>query len=608
MYGWMDKYLKVNLSTGEIKVEELNAKDAEDYLGQRGLGTKMVIDLIPDPAIDALSPENPLAFVAGPLTGLFGVSNGRFEVVTKSPLTGTIAASNSGGFWGPELKYAGYEAIIFEGKSEKPVYLWVNDDKVELRDASHLWGKDTFETTELVKKETNEEAKVCCIGPAGEKLSRIACVMNDMYRSAARSGVGAVMGSKNLKAVVVRGTGEIKIADPENYFRVINECRQKVAANGDVGGALTKYGTMCLANAVGEAGGTPVKNFGPQSGFWEHTVKTSGEVITEKYLVKSKGCFNCIIACARVSRVPQGKFQTPVNEGCEYETGWGFTANMLIDDVAVGIKANYLCNKIGVDTISMAGTISCAMEMYELGYITEKDTGMPIRWGDGEVVMKLIEMTGTREGFGDKLAEGSYRMAEAYGHPECSVTVKKQEFPGYDPRAAQGTGLSYATSNRGACHVRTALTDFELVSHLIPQETTEGKAQVNVDSQDFMGFVDSVGMCLFPTNVILEDDIAAMLKYATGVDYTGAKIMEAGARIWNLERLFNLKAGVKPEEDTLPRRLLEVPLGTGAMKGHVTRLHEMLPEYYALRGWDEKGIPKPEKIKELGLENCKKVL
>lgn len=600
MFGWCGKYLQVNLSSGKIEVKALDKELAREYIGQRGLGTRMIMEMM-DPKVDPLSPENPIAFVTGPLTGVLGTSTGRFEVVTKSPLTGGMAGSNSGGYFGPELKYAGYDAVIITGKAEKPVYLWIYNDSVEIKDASNLWGLDVYETTERIKGETDEDAHVACIGPAGENLVKIACVMNDMHRAAGRSGVGAVMGSKNLKAVAVRGTGEIKVADPTGYMEIVAETRKALVGDGTSGGDLTIYGTPCLVSIVSESGGLPVNNHGKESGTWAGAPKINGDVLKEKFGVKNKGCFSCTVDCGRVTKVKEGPYKD-YGEGPEYESIFALGAECGVTDLAPIAKAAFLCNQYGLDTISAGCTIACAMELYEKGIITKEEAQVPLNFGSGEAIVKMVEAMAKREGIGDKLAEGSYRLAEAYGHPELSMSVKKQEMAGYDARGAQGVGLGYATSNRGACHLRAPFSDYELVYHTLDPNTTEGKAQACIEMQHFMGFVDSAGMCSFVTTQVNEEVMAKMLRAVTGEEYTGEKLLKIGERIWNLERLFNLKAGWTKEDDTLPKRMFEEPLVTGPSKGEVNRLHEMLPEYYRLRGWDENGVPTKEKLAELSLE------
>jgi len=600
MFGWVGKIIRVNLSDGSIKKEALNMKDAQKYFGGRGLGTKIMMDEV-DPKVDPFSPENKVIFMTGPLTGTFASSAGRYEVVTKAPLTGTIGASNSGGHFGPELKYAGYDGIIFEGKAEKPVYLYINDDVVELRCAEHLWGKSVFETTDELLKETVEDARVACIGPAGEKLVLFATVMNDKHRAAGRSGLGAVMGSKNLKAVVVKGSGSIKVARPKEFMDACADARNKLKAHPVTGQGLAAYGTEILVNILNQSGALPTRNW-RDGGCFENADDTSGETLTAKYLVRNKGCFGCNIGCGRVTRIPDGPFKS-FGEGPEYEAGWSYGADCGVSDLAAICKANFLCNEYGIDPITTGATIACAMEMYEKGILSREEIGRDLPFGDAEGIVELTRMAALREGFGDKLAEGSYRLASRYGHPELSMTVKKQEMPAYDGRGVQGMGLEYATSNRGGCHVRGYMTSVEILG--IPEKldplVTDNKASWLKTFQDLTAVVDSVGICLFTTFGIGLPEISAMLRAAVGVDMSDEEVLKAGERIWNLEKLFNLEAGFTKADDTLPERLLKEPIPSGPAKGKVVELDTMLKEYYELRGWDEEGVPTEEKKAELSL-------
>ncbi|HEX2945480.1 MAG TPA: aldehyde ferredoxin oxidoreductase family protein [Clostridia bacterium] len=601
MYGWTGKILRVNLTDSTIKTEALNMKDAKLYLGGRGLGTKMYMDEV-DPKIDPFSPKNKIIFLTGPLTGTFGTSAGRYEVVTKAPLTGTIGASNSGGHFGPELKYAGYDGIIFEGKSEKPAYLFINNDKVELRNAEHLWGKTVNETTDSLLAETFEDGRVACIGPAGEKLVLFATVMNEKGRAAGRSGLGAVMGSKNLKAVVVKGTKSLQVADNKAFYDACVDARNKLRAHPVTGQGLALYGTQILVNILNQSGGLPTRNW-KDGGVFEHAEDTSGEALTSKYLVRNKGCFGCTIGCGRITRISEGKFKS-FGEGPEYEAGWSYGADCGVKELDAICKANFICNDLGLDPITMGSTIACAMEMYDKGILAKKDLGKDLLFGDADAIVEYTRMTGYREGFGDKLAQGSYRMAAAYGHPELSMTVKKQEMPAYDGRALQGIGLEYATSNRGGCHVRGYMTSPEILG--IPQKldplVTTDKASWLKIFQDLTATVDSAGICLFTTFGIGLPEIAAMIRTATGINYTDEEVLQIGERIWNLEKIFNLKAGFTKADDTLPPRLLKEPMPSGAAKGKVNQLDVMLPQYYQARGWDKEGIPMKEKLKELSIE------
>ncbi|NMC14269.1 MAG: aldehyde ferredoxin oxidoreductase family protein [Chloroflexi bacterium] len=600
MFGWTGVILRVNLTNGEIKKEPTNMQDARLFIGARGLASKILSDEI-DPKIDPLSPANKLIFAPGPLSGTMAPSMGRYNVVCKAALNGVIAASNSGGSFGPEVKFAGYDMIIVEGAAKKPVYLWIFDDEVEIRDASDLWGKNVPDTTDAIRAVTDEDAKVACIGPGGEKKVLFANIMNEMHRAAGRSGVGAVMGSKNLKAVAVVGTKPIEVADPEAFEKAVIDARKKISEHPVGGTGLRVYGTDVLVNILNGVGSLPTRNF--HDGYFPSADKFGGETLTAKYLTRPKGCFSCIISCGRVTKVTNPKYAGE-GEGPEYETAWGFGSDCGVDDMDAITKANYLCNELGIDTITCATTIACAMDLYESGYITLKDTGgLAIPFGSAENMVKLVEMIGNREGFGDQLAEGSYRLAKRYGHPEFSMTAKMQEMPAYDPRGVQGIGLHYATSNRGGCHVRGYTISPEVlgVPFKVDQHATEGKPQLVKTFQDLTAALDSTGSCLFATFGIGADELAALLSAVTGVHYSTEDFMKAGDRIWNLERLFDLKAGFTGKDDRLPDRIMKEPIQTGPSKGEVSHLDKMLPEYYKLRGWDTKGVPTEEKLQELSL-------
>lgn len=600
MYGWIGKILRVNLTEGTLKTEPLNKKDADMYIGARGLGTKIFMDEV-DSKVDPFSDKNKLIFMTGPLTGTLAACPGRYEVVTKAPLTGTIGASNSGGHFGPELKFAGYDGIIIEGKSDKPVYLFIDDDKFELKDASHIWGKNVHKTTDMLTEENGEEYKVSCIGPAGEKLVLFATIMNDKNRAAGRSGLGAVMGSKKLKAVVVKGTKSVKVAKPEEFINASKDARKKLKDHPVTGGGLPTYGTEVLVNILNESGALPTKNW-EESNF-EKADKTGGEALTNSYLIRNKGCFGCSIGCGRITKTPEGIFEG-FGEGPEYEAGWSYGADCGVDNLAAICKANFICNELGLDPITMGSTIACAMEMYEKDIITKDELGRELLFGDAESIVEFTRQTGLREGFGDVMALGSYRMAEKYGHPELSMSVKKQEMPAYDGRGAQGMGLEYATSNRGGCHVRGYLTSPEILG--IPEKidplVTDNKAAWLKTFQDLTSVVDSAGICLFTTFAIGLPEVSEMLRTAIGWDKTDEETLQLGERIWNLERKFNIENGFTKKDDTLPDRLLKEPVKKGPAKGKVVELDTMLKEYYKLRGWDENGIPTEEKLNELGIK------
>ncbi|WP_231841022.1 aldehyde ferredoxin oxidoreductase family protein [Deferribacter desulfuricans] len=561
-----------------------------------GLASKYLSEEI-DPKVDPLSPENKLIMATGPLTGTLGAANGRYMVVTKAPLTGTIASSNSGGYFPSEMKYAGYDMIIFEGKADKPVYVAIYNDKVEIRDASHIWGKTTDQTEDIIRNEFHQDAKIASIGPAGEKLVKFACVINDKHRAAGRTGVGAVMGSKNLKAVAIRGTGGVKIAKKAEYRTAAFNAYRLLKESPVTSKGLPKYGTAVLVNVINENGLLPTKNF--QFDTFEGAPEISGEKLAQTYLKRNKACMGCIIACGRVTQLAGDV----VKEGPEYETIWALGADCGVSDLEAVTKANYICNEYGMDPISAGATLACAMEMYEKGLIPDSDTDMPLRFGDPNVLVTMMEKMAKREGFGDKLAEGSYRLAEMYGNANYSMSVKKLEFPAYDGRVAQGMAINYATSNRGACHVRGYLISPEIMG--IPEKldptSTEGKAEWCKAFQDVTALVDSSGICLFTTFAITSAQITDFLNAACGFDFSEEYYVQCGERVYNLERLFNLNAGIDPSKDTLPKRILEEPVPDGPHKGSVARLSEILPEYYAVRGWTKDGIPSEDKLKELQL-------
>lgn len=606
--GWMGKILRVNLSEGTTAVEALDRQKAMDYVGGRGLGTRFLLDEV-DPACDPLSPENKLIFLTAPLTGTGTPTGARYMVVTKSPLTGALTCSNAGGQFPAMLKKAGLDGIIFEGRAEKPVYLWVEEGRAELRSAQHLWGRDTHETDRLLRQETRKEARTAVIGPAGERGVLFASVMNDKDRAAGRSGVGAVMGSKNLKGVAVFGTQKVPIHDPEGFKKVVKEIMAGFKEQTKDGPPpLRIYGTPITSTGTQNVGAYPTRNF--QQGTFEHWQDIGGEALTEKYLVRAKACFSCPIACGRVTRVAEGPFQGE-GEGPEYETVYALGSNCGVRDLAAVIKANYICNEMGMDTITMGATIACAMEMFEKGILDEKTVGRPLPFGDAEAMVDMVRKTAAREGFGNDLALGSLRLAAKYGCPELAMVSKGQEFAGYEPRAEKGMGLAYATSPIGASHMRGDPAYIEIIGVplLVDPLTWEDKPQIVKDWQDVFALIDSAGLCVFfsvrnlvtKTKDIRPVRILELLNTTTGAGYTMESLMTAAERIINAERIFLNKAGLDAKDDTLPPRMTREPMPTGPAKGHVCELDKMLPVYYRLREWDENGRPTPKLLERLGL-------
>jgi aldehyde:ferredoxin oxidoreductase len=592
--------LRVDLTNEEIKREKIAGEMVKNYLGGRGLASKILYDEI-DPKVDPLSPENKLIYATGLLTGTAASTGGRYMVVTKGPLTGTIASSNSGGFFGAELRFSGNDIIIFEGKAERPLYLSIEGEKIELKDASDIWGKGVYETTDyLVDAMGAKDARVSCIGPAGENLVKFASIMNDKDRAAGRTGVGAVMGSKNLKAIIVKADDKQVEYYKDEMLKVVRKQTKMLKEDGVTGEGLPALGTKVLDNIINSHGSYPTNNF--QFATFDDVDEVSGEALVEKgYLESNTGCYGCPIRCARKTKLPNGRS----GEGPEYETGWAYGADCGVNDLNAITEANFICNDLGMDTITAGTTIACAMEMYENGYIDrdELENGPELNFGSSESIVYYTEKMAYREGFGDQLAEGSYRLADSKGHPELSMSVKKQELPAYDPRGVQGHGLNYVTSNRGGCHVRGYMISPEVLGvpeKLDPQEL-EGKPKWVMIFQDLTAVIDSIGMCLFTSFALGLDDYREIVNAGTQFDYTSESLLETGERIYNLERQFNLEAGILPEEDKLPARFDE-PLPDGPQKGISTKYREILPEYYEIRGWQEDGWIGDQKLKDMKIK------
>jgi aldehyde:ferredoxin oxidoreductase len=610
MYGWHGRNLRVNLTDGTIREEIFSEEVARKYFGARGLAIKTLLEGM-DPKTDPLSPENLLVMATGPLTSTPAPTGNRYLAIAKSPLTGALAYSNSGGIFPTMMKRSGYDLFIFEGKAEKPVYLYVNERRAELRDASHLWGKDTHATDDQIRAETSDDASIACIGPAGENLALIAAIINDKHRAAARSGVGAVMGSKNLKAVAVRGDLKPELCDEKALRKVVLEANRQLGADIKKGATMRIYGTSYVPDVTNEAGVFPTFNF--QYGQFEGTHKINGPTLKEHFLIRHHGCYACPLACARLTEVKGevwGEKYAGKGEGPEYETIGSLGSACGIDNMAAITKANYLCNELGLDTISTGVTIACAMEMYTKGILAEDEIGRPLPFGDADGMIEMLKAAARRQGFGDQIAEGSWRLATKYGHPEMSITAKKQEFPSYDARGLKGMGLLYATSNKGASHMAgdTAYTELFGVGVKTDGLTYDGKAELTKHFQDLFTLIDSAGLCVFVSirytldtvNGYIPTRLTDMVNYATGSDYTPQTIMEAAERIYILERLFLTKAGLSRAEDTLAPRMSE-PMPAGPIAGEVFELDRLLDDYYVARGWDADGIPTPQRMEKLGI-------
>jgi aldehyde:ferredoxin oxidoreductase len=614
--AWARKILRVDLTAGTCKAEPLNMKWADEYLGSRGLATKYFVEEV-DAKVDPLAPANKLIMSTGPLTGTMASTGGRYTVITKGPLTGAIACSNSGGYFGAEMKFAGWDMIIFEGRSPKPVYLYLENDKAELRDAAHLWGKSTWDTEEIIKKQHQDpQIRISSIGRAGENGVLYACIVNDLHRAAGRSGVGTVMGSKNLKAVALRGTkGLGGIKDFKEFFKVTAEKKKVLADNAVTGQGLPTYGTQVLMNVINEVGALPTRNHRDVQ--FEDANKISAEAMREKRptdgkanLVTNAACFGCTIACGRISQIDKNHFSV-VNSpkywgatgGLEYENAWSLGASNGVGDLEALTYANAVCNEEGMDPISFGATVSAVMELYELGVLKKEQIGVEAPFGSAKALVELVRMTAAGEGFGKEVGWGSKRLCTKYGRPELSMSVKGQEFPAYDSRAIQGMGLTYATSNRGACHLKSYTVASEVLGIPVKTDphTTEGKPELVKAFQDATAVFDASGLCIFTSFAWTLADIQPQIAAACDGDWSMEKLNVVGERIWNLEKQFNLRAGLTKKDDDLPPRLKTEAAKTGPAKGLVSGIDKMLPEYYKIRGWDTEGVPKKETLQRLGL-------
>ena len=597
--GYQGKILRVNLTDQTAREEPLREDWAREFIGGRGYGTRILMEEV-DPRVDPLAPENKVVIATGPLDGTTAPSSGRVMVITKGALNGAIASSNAGGYFGPMVKRAGYDLIIIEGKSPAPVYLWINKGTVEFRDASHLWGKLVPESDQLMREETHLQAETMVIGPAGEKLSRISGVMFSGHRASGRTGVGAVVGSKNLKGIAVRGTLGVTVADHDAFLEAVRSTRSILAGNPVASGGLPTYGSAVLVNIINSTGSLPVRN--AQEAFFPEANNISGESLRDHNLVRNEGCADCPLACGRVTEIREGTYKGEHGGGPEYESVWSFGAMCGVSDLDAVVMANFLCDRFGIDTISAGSTVACAMELYERGYMPKDDAPFPLRFGDAEAMVECVRAMGEqKDDFGRLLAQGSYRVGEHYGHPELSMTAKKQEFPAYDPRGIKGIGLEYATSNRGACHVRGYSIAAEVLAPGLDRLVYQGKAQVTKFLQDLTAALDSAGICLFTTFGLQAADLAQLVAGATGFPIDEKEFLTIGERIWNMEKLFNLKAGFTAKDDTLPPRILHDPIPAGPSKGEVEELDKMLGEYYTLRGWGTDSVPTKARLTDLGI-------
>ena len=609
--GYSGKILKVNLSNEKVDVVNTeNYFDVNLLIGGKGLAAYTLWKELKQ-GVDPLSEGNILVFATGPLTGTLCPGT-RICIAAKSPLTGLFCDSYVGGHLGAEIKMAGYDAIIICGKSEKPAYIWIQDEHIEICDANHLWGLDAFRTEEAIRKERNDRnIRVACIGPAGEKLVRFAHVNVDRYRQAGRGGLGAVMGSKKLKALAVKGTGAISIYNVKDFLEKAKEAHKAVLKN-ETARARKRWGTARTIVFTADQDLLPTRNF--REATFEGAENLSAEILEKRFWIKHKACHSCPINCGKLGVVRSGKYAGTIVEGIEYETLALIGANCGIGNYEAVAYANMLCDMLGLDTISTGNVIAFAMECYEKGILTEKETeGLKLNFGNEEAAIRLIEKIAKREGLGDLLAEGVKRVSEKLD-AECkrfAMQVKGLELPGYDMRASPGMALAYITADRGGCHTRAWPISYEISGKapdgtIIERYSTEKRAHIVKEQQDRNAACDTLVACWFLKTAVGNERYVGMLNAATGMEFTVEEFLAVGERIWNLVRLFNIREGLRKEDENLPDRAFEDPIPSGVAAGQKlerSQLEHMLREYYAIRGWDENGVPTEEKIRQLKLNS-----
>jgi len=598
--GYMGRILDVDLTEGTIRLEDLDSEMASAYVGGKGFAARMLYDQLAK-GCDPLSPGNLLIFSTGPLTGTLAPGSGRSVVATKSPATGYWLDANCGGFFGPELKMAGFDGVVIRGKARVPVILKIDDKEAEILETPDLWGLDPFTVEKKIRGQLGKEYRLASIGIAGEKGVLFASIISEA-RAFGRGGAGAVMGSKNLKAVAVRGRQPITVFESKRFMRTCQEAFNEIAIHPDGGGGRQKYGTNFILSCMNQSGIHPVRNF--QKGLFEGASQVNEDNITA-YYVRHRACYGCPIGCSKISEVKGGKYKGSFTEGPEYENVWSFGAQCENSDLGAIITAEYLCDFYGLDAISAGNVIGFAMECVERSLLKESDVGFPLRFGDDEGIIKALHRIGKQEGIGKLLGTGVKRMAKLLGAEGAAMHVKGLEMPAYDPRGSSGIALAYATSDRGACHLRSWPIGDELLSteNRIDPFSTEFKAEYVKNQQELFAVIDSSVLCLFTFFALSFRHIVRFLHATTGIEpfASSMEVLKCGERVNNLVRLFNLREGLSRAEDTLPPRFLKEPLKEGPARGRVVELAPMLDEYYFVRGWDEDGVPKQEKLEELGL-------
>lgn len=618
--GYTGKILRVNLTDQSVKTESISEELARNFIGGTGFGIKYLADEVPAD-VDPLGPNNKMIISVGPFCGTTIPCASRMAITTKSPLTGAVGMGLSGGYFPAEMRFAGYDIIIIEGQSEKPCYLWINKDNISFRSAEKLWGTRTFDCQQMIKDELRDQnIRVASIGPAGENLSPMACIINER-RAVGRKGIGAVMGSKSLKAIAIRGTNEVNIADLDAYREALSKMRKLMKESEVTYPIFSKHGSPLAYGATTEMGIFSTKNWA-STGEWDPFDKI-GLSAAEKRNIGHHRCYNCPVACSQMNLAGEGEYEGIMSEGPEYESIYSLGGTVGVDNFDAIIAADRLCDELGLDTISAGVTIGWAMELYEKGILTKEDTGgLELNFGNDRAMMKLLYDMAYRRGFGDLLTKGTKKAAAEIGKgsQKIAMQVKGLEMPAYDIRGAKAHGLNYATSYTGADHNR-GYSNHEIFGIPVPAPVDrfaiEGKGKETKGNQDVaIGCCDCPTMCSFilgqgPLIVEGKQNTADLLKAVTGIELTPDEVEEVGERVTNLARVFNILGGFDRKDDTFPERILTEPIPDGPSKGHyVSRedLDKMLDEYYTIRGWTPQGIPTAEKLKELGLEKAAEML
>lgn len=607
--GYTGKVIKVNLTEGEIKTDYFKEEVLRKYIGGSGLGAKYLYEMT-DEKTDPLGPDNPLIFMTGPFTGTKVPMSGRHEIISKSPLTGIYGESDAGGRWGLTLKKAGFDGIIFEGIADTPKYVFIENEKIEILDGREVWGLDTYQTDTKLKEIHGNDCVVSCIGPAGERKVPLAGIFHDGKdaRAAGRAGLGAVMGSKKLKAIVVKGNGEVPVIDRDALMESVKKLTPGIL---DKTKSLSMFGTAGGVIRSESIGDLPIKNW--KQGNWESVEKISGQRMAETILKKKFYCGACAVGCGRDIEINTGPYAGVNGSGPEYETLGLLGSNCMIDDIEAVAYLAELCNRYGTDTISTGAVIAFGMELYENGLITKEDLdGVELTWGNARAAAEIIKKIAYKEGFGEILGSGVKKTADKIGGlaHEYAIHVKGLELPAHDPRAFNSLGLGYATSNRGACHVQGSSYFFEKtaimpevgINEPLDRLSQEGKAELNFHSQNIMCLMDSLKLCKFIIyGGINLTNIAHWINYVIGWDISVGELLETGERIFNLKRMYNVREGISRKDDMLPPRILSQPRRDTGTGKNLPNLGKMLNEYYEIRGWTDEGLPKEETLRRLGL-------